>query len=141
MLQEKLAASDEVNVAEAIPPPAPAVASSAKPEVWRPYSEFTAGVRRALLLSWGLFTLVVVAAFSGSLEVVLVLGVVVMLAAVLFIVPTLLTRNKATRRETPNNVDTPNGRMTQREAMIQVIMVPLILSAGMAAIGYFATHQ
>lgn len=97
---------------------------------------------RAFLISWALFTLVIVAAFSGHLEVVFVLGVVLTFGAVFFVVPTLLVRIKAKRAAAVSNyIDTPNGRMSQTAVMIQVVMVPLILAVGMAIIGYMATHQ
>ncbi len=143
MLEQEAGSAQPESAAEIAPPTAPGKPSPApSPEASRPFSEFSGGVRRALLISWGLFALVVVVAFSGKLEVMFNLGVVVTFGAVFFGVPLVLLRIKrGAARKAESYVDTLNGRMSQGEAMLQVIMVPLILSVGMAVIGYFATHQ
>lgn len=113
-----------------------------KPPVVRPFTELRGSVARALLISWAIFAVVVLAAFGGKLDVLFNLGVVFAFGGVFFGVPLVLLRIKRKKEVTAKvYVDTPNGRMPQNEVMAQIIMVPLILSVGMAVIGYMATHQ
>jgi len=113
-----------------------------QPETIRPFSEISQWVRNWTLASWGVFTVVVLAAFGGKLDVLFILGVVLAFGGMFFGTPIVLARIKSAERPVKPKiyVDTPNGRMTQTEVMLQIVMVPLILSVGMAVIGYFATH-
>lgn len=129
----------ETTAASVLAEPLRQVAES--PPVVRPFSELGGGVARALLISWGVFALVVLAAFGGKLDVLFNLGVVFAFGAVFFGVPLVLLRIKRKAHKPKAYVDTPNGRMSQTEALLQIVMVPVILSLGMAVIGYMATHQ
>lgn len=143
MLEKEWESSDHGAIVEAPAPVLPAQAPKvAPPKTVRPFSEFSHAVSRALLISWGLFALVVVAAFAGKLDVLFNLGVVLTFGAVFFGVPLVLLRIKRQPPEPVKDyIDTPNGRMPQSHALLQVVMVPVILSVGMAVIGYIATHQ
>lgn len=141
MLEREFAALEQHVEAEALFAP-PAQPAPKQPESIHPFSELSGGVARAFLISWGIFTLVVVLAFSGHLDVVFNLGVVLAFGAMFFAVPFILLRIKRKPAAAPKRfIDTPNGRMSQTEVMAQMVMVPLILSVGMAIIGYLATHQ
>ncbi len=123
-------------------PPKRAAAPSEKVETAPPFSEFSGGVSRAFLIAWGLFAFVILAAFLGHLDVAFNLGVVMTFGGVFFGVPLILLRIKRDRAPKPKSyIDTENGRFSQTQAMIQIIMVPVILTFGMAVIAYFATHQ
>lgn len=142
MLQQEWANPELDRLEATAPPQALPRVQADKPEASRPFSEFSGGVSRALLISWGLFALVVIVAFAGKLDVLFNLGIVMTFGAVFFGVPLVLLRIKRAGVPPPKTyVDTPNGRMSQSHVMIQIVMVPLILSVGMALIGYFATHQ
>jgi ABC-type protease/lipase transport system fused ATPase/permease subunit len=120
----------------------PAQAQSAdKPATVRPFNELSGLALKAFFASWAAFTLVVVFAFSGKLDVLFNLGVVIVFGAMFFGAPVALLRiHRKDWKRAADHVDTLNGRMPQAEALVQIVMVPIILSVGMAAIGYFATH-
>lgn len=111
------------------------------PPVVQPFSELGGGVARVFLISWAIFALIVLVAFGGKMDVLFNLGVVAAFGAMFFGVPLVLLRIKRKAHKPKVYVDTPNGRMSQTEAMAQIVMVPVILSVGMAVIGYLATHQ
>jgi hypothetical protein len=110
---------------------------------FRPMSELPASAWRVVLGTWLAFFAVMVLAFGGSKEVLFVLGVVTAFAGVFFGVPVILLRiNKRTEpTQSKRYLDTLNGRLSKSEALAQIIMVPALLTLGVIAIGYFATHQ
>jgi hypothetical protein len=59
-----------------------------------------------------------------------------------FGVPVVLLRvNKRTDpTQSKDYLDTLSGRLSKREALLQIVLVPALLTFGFIAIGYFATH-
>jgi hypothetical protein len=110
---------------------------AADPCAPRPFQDLPAWVWRAFFASWGLLFLTFVLTFAVSADVRFVLGVVAAFAAVFFCTPLVLLRltrrGKAT--ECGRHVDLLNGRCTNIEAAVQIILLPVALSIGIVAIG------
>ena len=106
-------------------------------------SELPASAWRIVLGAWLSFFGVIVLAFGSSKEVLFVLGVVTAFAGVFFGVPMILLRiNKRTDpAQSKRYLDTLNGRLSKSEALAQIVMAPALLTLGLVAIGYFATHS
>ena len=124
--------------------PAPSKQVSQPPAAtFRPMSELPASAWRIVLGAWLSFFGVIVLAFGSSKEVLFVLGVVTAFAGVFFGVPMILLRiNKRTDpAQSKRYLDTLNGRLSKSEALTQVVMTPVLLTLGLVAIGYFATHS
>lgn len=131
----------EAHVGEASIETPPQARSADKPATVRPFNELSSLALKAFFASWAGFALVIVLAFSGNLDVLFNLGIVLVFGAMFFGAPIALLRiHRKDWKRAADYVDTPNGRMPQAEALLQIVMVPIILSLGMAAIGYFATH-
>jgi hypothetical protein len=103
----------------------------------RPFQDLPVWVWRAFFASWLLLFLTFAAIFGVSVNVWLVLGVIAAFAAVFFCTPLVLLR--LTRRgEAPQcapHVDLLNGRCSNSEAAIQIVLLPIALSVGLIAIG------
>ena len=112
-------------------------ASTLAPCAPRPFQDLPAWVWRAFFASWGLLFLTFVLTFAVSADVWFVMGVVSAFAAVFFCTPLVLLR--LTRRgkapECGRHVDLLNGRCTNSEAAIQIVLLPIALSLGLIAIG------
>lgn len=110
----------------------------------RPMSELPPWAWKTLVGVWGAFFLVIVALFAGHSEVFFNLGVIFVFGAMFFGVPLALirlTRSKNQPAPQRTYLETLNGPMPRLQALAQMIMVPLILTFGIAVIGFIATHQ
>lgn len=133
---------EHFGAAQAERPAPPEQAPKPPTATFRPMSELPAAAWRVVLGTWLAFFAAIVFAFSGSKEVLFVLGVVTAFGAVFFGVPVILSR--INKRSDPTRskpyLDTLNGRLSKSEALAQIVMVPALLTLGFIAIGYFATH-
>lgn len=107
----------------------------------RPFDDIAQSTWLIFVGVWVVFFLVLVAIFGGLGDVLFTLGVIFAFGAVFFGVPYALlrmTRTKAKASEPKKYLDTLNGRMSQGEVLAQMVMVPVLVTLGMVAIGFIA---
>jgi hypothetical protein len=109
----------------------------------RPFSELPGAAWKTVVASWAAFFAVIVIAFGGWSDLLLVFLVIGFFGAMFFGVPMVLLRiNKKTDPvQYKPYIETLNSRLPQSEALAQIVMVPVILTIGLIFIGYIATHS
>jgi hypothetical protein len=98
---------------------------------------------KAFLASWLAFIFAILVFFGGSRPGLFTVGVIVVLAAAFFGVPFLLWRIAQRTKPTiaPRDVELADGRISQSEALMQILLAPVALTLAMAIIGYIASLQ
>jgi hypothetical protein len=124
--------------AEASAAPAATPAQNAADDsLQRPFVDLPAWIWRAFFASWMALLAAFIIIFGVSSETRFVLGVVCVFAAAFLGVP--LTLLRLTRRGTTQNrravVSILTGQCKASEAALQIVLLPLVLCAGLIAIG------
>lgn len=115
--------------------PAPAVPTPAAPDV-------AAGVGGLIVAAYAGLVLVFFAFFTGSLLATMVVTISAAFVAVFFTVPRLFfgLEPRADRRPSLNafmhkGLDTLTGHSTGKDALVQMLIVPVLLTLGLLAMG------
>ena len=121
----------EARIAEA----APAGPTAAAPDV-------AAGVGTLIVAAYAGLILAFFAFFTGSFLALFAVSVATMFVAIFFAVPRIFfaVEPDASRRPSfsafmHRGLDTPTGRCTGRDALVQMLIVPVLLTLGISAMG------
>ncbi|HCK85135.1 MAG TPA: hypothetical protein DHW63_11655 [Hyphomonadaceae bacterium] len=113
-----------------------------KPQAPQPFGEMPRSIWVVFLAIWCVFFVALLSLFGGRADVLFNLGVVLALGVMYFGVPFVMLH--VTRTKTPpaptRYIDTANGRMSQREVLAQIILIPVLVTVAIMAIGWIALH-
>ncbi len=108
----------------------------------RPFQDMPQWIWKLFFASWLALFAAFVITFGVSGNVRFVLGVIAAFATVFFVTPLVLLRltrrgSRTQFRAPGRHVDLLDGRCSQTEAAVQIVLLPIALAVGLIVIGMF----